>query len=180
MADRLEKATLGGGCFWCVEAVYKELNGVETVVSGYEGGARENPTYEQICSGATGHAEVVQITFDPDVITFDEILYVFWRTHNPTTLNQQGGDVGTQYRSVVFYHSDAQKAAAKRSRAETDASDLWPDPIVTEISPSLAFYPAEGYHQDFYERNPSQGYCTMVIDPKMAKFRKEFEERLRK
>lgn len=175
-----EKATFGGGCFWCVEAVYKELKGVKAVVSGYEGGARENPTYQQICSGATGHAEVVQITFDPAVIRFEDLLTVFWRTHDPTTLNRQGGDAGTQYRSVIFTHSDAQKEAAAQSLAEADASDLWPDPIVTEITPSMTFYPAEDYHQDYYELNPSQGYCRMVIDPKMRKFREAFADRLGK
>lgn len=174
----IEKATLGGGCFWCVEAVYKELKGVKQVVSGYEGGQRENPTYEQVCSGATGHAEVVQVTFDPEVISFEDLLTVFWRVHDPTTMNRQGADVGTQYRSVIFTLSDEQKEIAERSKAETDASDLWPDPIVTEITPSTGFYPAEDYHQDFYERNPSQGYCRMVIDPKMMKFRREFADRI--
>ena len=179
MQDQQETATLGAGCFWCVEAVYQDVKGVHSVVSGYTGGERENPTYEQVCSGATGHAEVVQIQFDPSVIAYDEILFIFWRTHDPTTLNRQGGDAGTQYRSVIYYHSDAQRAAAETSRQETDASGLWPNPIVTEISPATTFYSAEGYHQDYFSLNPDQPYCRMVIDPKVRKFRKEFSEKLK-
>jgi peptide-methionine (S)-S-oxide reductase len=179
MSTKLETATLGGGCFWCVEAVYQELKGVQGVVSGYAGGAVGNPTYEQVCSGATGHAEVVQISYDPEVISFEDVLYVFWRTHDPTTPNRQGADVGTQYRSIVLYHDDAQRAIAERSMRETDALDLWPNPIVTEIAPLGTFYPAEGYHQDYFRSNPSQPYCMMVIDPKLRKFRKAFQEKLK-
>jgi peptide-methionine (S)-S-oxide reductase len=179
MPNHLEHTTLGAGCFWCVEAVYQDVAGVHDVVSGYAGGERENATYEQVCSGATGHAEVIQITFDPNVVSFEDILDIFWRTHDPTTLNRQGGDVGTQYRSVIFTHSDEQQAVAERSSREADASDLWPDPIVTEISPFTTFYPAEDYHQNYYRENPNQAYCRMVIDPKMGKFRKAFSEKLR-
>lgn len=179
MAEKLETATLGGGCFWCVEAVFLDLKGVHEAVSGYAGGQVANPSYEQVCTGKTGHAEVVQIKFDPDVISYEELLEVFWRTHDPTTLNRQGADVGPQYRSVIFYHNEEQKAIAEKSKAETDASDLWPNPIVTEISPLNRFYKAEQYHQDYYENNATQPYCRMVIDPKLAKFRQEFTDRLR-
>jgi peptide-methionine (S)-S-oxide reductase len=179
MADSLEMTTLGGGCFWCVEAVYQELQGVHSAVSGYAGGAVENPTYYQVCNGTTGHAEVVQITFDPKIITFEDILYVFWRTHDPTTLNRQGYDVGTQYRSVILYHSEQQRASAEKSKCDTDASRLWPNPIVTEISPFTTFYKAEDYHQNFYRDNPYQPYCRAIIDPKVSKLRKEFREKLK-
>jgi peptide-methionine (S)-S-oxide reductase len=178
MSNQLETATLGGGCFWCVEAVYQDLEGIQQVVSGYAGGAVENPTYQQVCTGATGHAEVVQVTFDPNIISFEDILYVFWRTHDPTTLNRQGADVGTQYRSVILYHNEEQKAIAEKSKRETDASDLWPNPIVTEIAPLGDFYEAEAYHQNYYRTNPHQPYCMMVIDPKVKKFRKEFQNKL--
>jgi peptide-methionine (S)-S-oxide reductase len=178
MSDRLETATLGAGCFWCVEAVFQELKGVHSVVSGYAGGATDNPTYYEVCSGTTGHAEVVQVTFDPTVISFAELLSVFWRTHDPTTLNRQGADVGTQYRSVIFYHSEEQRAIAEQAKQETDASGLWPRPIVTEIAPFTRFYPAEESHQNFYRSNPYQPYCLVVIDPKLRKLRKEFEEKL--
>ena len=151
---------------------------MQSVVSGYTGGMLENPSYQAICTGTTGHAEVIQVTFDPSVISFEKILYVFWRVHDPTTLNRQGADIGTQYRSAIFYHSEEQKAIAERSKAETDVSDLWPDPIVTEISAIGEFYTAEGYHQNYYRDNPNQGYCRVVIDPKIRKFRKEFQERL--
>jgi peptide-methionine (S)-S-oxide reductase len=174
MAARTERATLGGGCFWCVEAVYQNVKGVSQVVSGYAGGRVDTPSYRQVCSGTTGHAEVVQITFDPDVIPYEDMLYIFWRVHDPTTLNRQGADVGTQYRSVIFCHDETQRTIAERSKAETDASGLWPDPIVTEIAPYTGFYPAEDYHQNYYRLNPNQPYCWMVIDPKMKKFRKEF------
>lgn len=173
-------ATLGGGCFWCVEAVFQELDGVLKVESGYAGGEVENPTYEQVCSGLTGHAEVCQITFDPSRITFDELLEVFWKTHDPTTLNRQGNDVGTQYRSVVFYHSDKQKELAELYRKKLDASGAFGAPIVTEISPVPKFYKAEAYHQNYFRTNPNAGYCAYVIQPKMAKFRKVFENKLRK
>ena len=179
MSDKLETTTLGGGCFWCVEAIFQDLKGVHRVVSGYAGGAVENPTYQQVCNGNTGHAEVTQITYDPEVISYEDLLYVFWRTHDPTTLNRQGADVGTQYRSIILYHNEAQKAIAEKSRRETDASDLWPNPIVTEIAPLGAFYPAEDYHQDYYRQNRFQPYCLAVIDPKLRKFRKEFKEQLR-
>jgi peptide-methionine (S)-S-oxide reductase len=179
MTNNLKKATLGGGCFWCVEAVFQDLKGVVKVVSGYAGGEVENPTYKQVCTGTTGHAEVVQITYDPDLISFEELLEVFWRTHDPTTLNRQGADVGPQYRSIILYHDDEQKAVAERSKQETDAANLWPNPIVTEIAPLDRFYPAEGYHQDFYRQNPVQPYCQMVINPKLQKFRKTFQARLK-
>ena len=172
-------ATFGGGCFWCVEAVFLELKGVEKVVSGYAGGKIPNPTYEQICSGTTGHAEVIQIAFDPAVISYDQLLTVFWHVHDPTTLNRQGADVGTQYRSTIMVHNEEQRSIAEASKAETDASGLWNDPIVTEIVPLDVFYPAETYHQDYYNRNPRQGYCSFVIAPKMQKFRKEFADWLR-
>ena len=179
MADSLEMTTLGGGCFWCVEAVYQELQGVQSAISGYAGGVVDNPTYYQVCNGTTGHAEVVQITFDPKIIAFEDILYVFWRTHDPTTLNRQGYDVGTQYRSIILYHSEQQRASAEKSKRDTDASGLWPNPIVTEISPFTTFYKAEDYHQNFYRDNPYQPYCRAIIDPKITKLRKEFREKLK-
>jgi peptide-methionine (S)-S-oxide reductase len=179
MADSLEMTTLGGGCFWCVEAVYQELQGVQSAISGYAGGVVDNPTYYQVCNGTTGHAEVVQITFDPKIIAFEDILYVFWRTHDPTTLNRQGYDVGTQYRSIILYHSEQQRASAEKSKRDTDASRLWPNPIVTEISPFTTFYKAEDYHQNFYRDNPYQPYCRAIIDPKISKLRKEFQEKLK-
>ncbi|MDX1523580.1 MAG: peptide-methionine (S)-S-oxide reductase MsrA [Anaerolineae bacterium] len=179
MTDNLEVATFGGGCFWCVEAIFQDVIGVKEVVSGYAGGTVDNPTYEQVCTGTTGHAEVTQITFDPDLISYEDLLYIFWRTHDPTTLNRQGADVGTQYRSVIFYQDQAQKEAAERSKQETEASGLWPNPIVTEISPAPKFYPAEGYHQNYYRMNPNQPYCRAVIDPKVQKFRIAFEDKLR-
>ena len=175
----METATLGGGCFWCVEAIYQDVIGVHKVVSGYMGGAIENPTYHQVCSGTTGHAEVAQIVFDPTVISFAEILFIFWSTHDPTTLNRQGNDVGTQYRSVIFYHNEEQKSIAEQSKAETDASDLWPDSIVTEIAPLTIFYEAEEYHQNYFVENPHQPYCIFVINPKVQKFRKSFRNKLR-
>ena len=179
MSDKLETATLGGGCFWCVEAIFQDLKGVHRVVSGYAGGVVENPTYQQVCTGNTGHAEVTQITYDPEVISYEDLLYVFWRTHDPTTLNRQGADVGTQYRSIILYHNEAQKAIAEKSKRETDALELWPNSIVTEIAPLEAFYPAEDYHQEYYRQNRFQPYCLAVIDPKLRKFRKEFKEQLR-
>lgn len=175
MAKRQEVATLGGGCFWCLEAVYDEVQGVEKVISGYAGGSVENPTYQQVCSGTTGHAEVVQVIYDPDVISFREILEIFFVIHDPTTLNRQGADVGTQYRSVIFYHDEEQRQTAKEVMAEV--AEAWDDPIVTELSPVPAFYSAEDYHQDYYENNPAQPYCQVVIRPKLAKFRKTFSEK---
>ena len=180
MADSLEMTTLGGGCFWCVEAVYQELQGVQSAVSGYAGGAVENPTYYQVCNGTTGHAEVVQITFDPNIITFEDILYVFWRTHDPTTLNRQGYDVGTQYRSIILYHSEQQRVSAEQSKRDTDASGLWPNPIITEISPFTTLYKAEDYHQNYFNENGDAPYCSFVIQPKVEKFRKVFKEKLKK
>jgi len=175
MAKRQEVATLGGGCFWCLEAVYDEVQGVEQVISGYAGGKVDNPTYQQVSSGNTGHAEVVQLTYDPDVISFREILEIFFVIHNPTTLNRQGADVGTQYRSAIFYHDEEQQQTAKEVMAEV--AEAWDDPLVTELSPVPAFYPAEDYHQDYYENNPAQPYCQVVIRPKLAKFRKTFSEK---
>ena len=175
---QLEIATLGGGCFWCVEAIYQDLIGVEKVVSGYAGGHVPHPSYTAVCAGTTGHAEVIQVHFDPAVIRLEEILYIFWRVHDPTTLNRQGADVGTQYRSVILYADEAQKEIAQRSLTETDASDLYPAPIVTEIAPLDVFYPAEAYHQNYYRTNPNQPYCRVVIDPKVRKFRKSFQEKL--
>ena len=175
----LEVATLGGGCFWCLDAVYRDVAGVADVVSGYSGGHVPNPTYEQVCGKRTGHAEVVQVWFDPSLITYEEILYIFWRIHDPTTLNRQGNDAGPQYRSVIFHHDDDQLAAANKTRAEAEASHVWPDPFVTEIVPFEAFYPAEDYHQDYYRNNPYQPYCVYVIDPKVRKFRKSFQNRLK-
>jgi peptide-methionine (S)-S-oxide reductase len=174
-----EIATLGGGCFWCLEAVYDELNGVKDVVSGYSGGHVHNPSYKQVTSGSTGHAEVVQITFDPEVISFKEILEVFFTIHDPTTLNRQGADVGTQYRSIIFYHSPEQKMIAEKTIEEFDATQVWDRSIVTQVHPFEAFYPAEDYHQEYYQRNPYQGYCQIVIAPKVAKFRKEFFDKLK-
>jgi peptide-methionine (S)-S-oxide reductase len=176
----MEKATLAGGCFWCLEAVFLELKGVERVESGYAGGHLPDPTYEQVCTGDTGHAEVVQVTFDPAVISYRDLLAVFFTMHDPTTLNRQGADVGAQYRSAIFYHSPAQKADAEAAIAEVTASGHWPGRIVTEVAPLDFFYPAEEYHRDYYGRNPRQGYCQFVIAPKVAKLRKEFFEKLRK
>ena len=179
MSEHFEVATLGGGCFWCVEAIYQDVQGVHKVVSGYAGGKVSNPTYQQVCMGTTGHAEVVQITFDPHIISYEDILYIFWRIHDPTTLNRQGADVGTQYRSVIYTHNDEQKAIAEKSKADTDASGLWSKPIVTEISPFTNFYEAEHYHQDYYSQNPRQPYCMAVIDPKVQKFKKQFADKLK-
>jgi peptide-methionine (S)-S-oxide reductase len=175
-----EVATLAGGCFWCLEAVFDELQGVEKVEPGYSGGRVKNPTYREVCTGTTGHAEVVQITFDPQVITFKDLLKVFFTIHDPTTLNRQGADVGTQYRSAIYYHSPEQKAAAEEIIAEMTAAKLWDDPIVTEVTPLAEFYPAEDYHRDYYQRNPAQPYCQMVIAPKVAKSRKQFLDKLKR
>lgn len=175
-----EIATLAGGCFWCLEAVFTELRGVEKVVSGYMGGHTLNPTYKEICYEDTGHAEVVQITFDPSVVTFKELLEVFFTIHDPTTLNRQGGDVGSQYRSAIFYHSDAQRVAAEQVIAELTAEGIWRDPIVTEITAAPVFYPAEGYHQEYFANNPNQPYCLGVVAPKVAKARQKFFAKLKK
>ena len=174
-----EVATLAGGCFWCLEAAFQQLKGVEKVESGYAGGHVANPSYEQVCTGTTGHAEVLQITFDPAIISFDDLLHVFFTIHDPTTLNRQGGDVGTQYRSAIFYNSPEQKAVAERVIAELQAEGVWDDPIVTEVKPLQIFYPAEEYHRDYYRRNPNQGYCRAVIAPKVAKVRKLYLEKLK-
>jgi peptide-methionine (S)-S-oxide reductase len=176
---QMEVATFGGGCFWCVEAVFQELRGVEAVVSGYTGGNVENPTYEQICTGQTGHAEVCQITYDPTQVTFKEMLEVFWRTHDPTTLNRQGNDVGTQYRSAIFYHTPEQKKQAEQYKQRLDESGAFDNPIVTKIEPLTKFYPGELYHQNYFRQNPNQGYCAFVIRPKMEKFRKAFADKLK-
>ncbi|MCI0461158.1 MAG: peptide-methionine (S)-S-oxide reductase MsrA [Gemmataceae bacterium] len=174
-----EAATLGGGCFWCLEAVFEGLRGVDKVVSGYSGGSLPNPTYRQVCSGSTGHAEVVQATFDPAVVSYRDVLEVFFAIHDPTTLNRQGADVGTQYRSVIFYHSPEQKRVAEEVIAELTASGAWPNPIVTQVEPLEKFYPAEDYHQGYFRNNPGQGYCQVVVAPKVAKFRKHFADRVR-
>jgi len=176
---RVDTATLGGGCFWCLEAVFQELNGVQRVVSGYAGGQVANPTYEQVCSGRTGHAEVVQVTFDPAQVSFRDVLQVFFGIHDPTTLNRQGADVGTQYRSAIFYNSPEQESIARAVIEEIEKAGIWDAPVVTEVAPLTGFYPAEQYHQDYFRRNPGQGYCRVVIAPKVAKFRKEHLARLK-
>jgi len=177
---RTEIATLAGGCFWCLEAVFDDLEGVEDVVSGYSGGSVPNPTYKHVCTGDTGHAEVVQVTFNPDVISYRDLLRVFFTIHDPTTLNRQGADAGTQYRSAIFTHNETQEKVAEEVIAELNDAGLWDDPIVTEVVPIEAFYAAEEYHQEYFRRNPNQGYCRMVIAPKVAKFRKQYLERLKK
>jgi peptide-methionine (S)-S-oxide reductase len=174
-----EIATLAGGCFWCLEAVFEQLRGVRSVQSGYAGGATPNPTYEQVCTGATGHAEVVQVTFDPREVSYREILEVFFTIHDPTTPNRQGGDVGTQYRSAIFYHSPEQEATAESVMKELSAEGLWRDPLVTELVPLDRFYPAETYHDEYFRNHPNQPYCRAVIEPKVAKFRKKFLDRLK-
>ncbi|MBI2917747.1 MAG: peptide-methionine (S)-S-oxide reductase MsrA [Chloroflexi bacterium] len=178
-AKAKEVATLAGGCFWCIEAVFEQLRGVERVVSGYSGGSVPNPSYEQVCTGKTGHAEAVQITFDLQAISYRELLEVFFSVHDPTTLNRQGIDVGTQYRSAIFYHSPAQKAEAQKTVAGLQAARLWDKPIVTEVVPVRSFYPAEDHHQGYYRKNPAQGYCRTEIDPKLAKLRKQFSVKLK-
>ncbi len=175
----MEKATFGSGCFWCTEAVFQDLEGVSSVVSGYAGGHIKNPAYREVCEGRTGHAEVVQITYDPTVVSFDTLLEVFWKTHDPTTLNRQGSDVGTQYRSVVFYHNEAQQKTATEYKEKLNASGAFDNPIVTEVSPLDTFYAAEEYHQNYYKNNPEQGYCSFVVRPKVEKFKKVFGDRLK-
>jgi peptide-methionine (S)-S-oxide reductase len=175
----MELATLAGGCFWCLEAVFQQLRGVSKVVSGYAGGQMPNPNYAAVCSGTTGHAEVLQIAFDPSAITFRDVLDVFFTIHDPTTLNQQGGDVGTQYRSAIFFHSPEQRRVAEEVVRELDAAKVWDDPIVTEIVPFTVFYAAENYHQEYYRRNANQPYCRAVIAPKVAKLRSKYFERLK-
>jgi peptide-methionine (S)-S-oxide reductase len=178
--DTTAVATLGGGCFWCLEAVYDDLAGVREVTSGYSGGHTANPTYEDVCRGTTGHAEVVQVHFDPEVVSFGDVLRVFFTIHDPTTRDRQGHDIGSQYRSVVFYDGEEQRRIAHEVLQEIEREGLYPDPLVTELRPLAHFYPAEGYHRDYYARNPEQAYCRAVIAPKLAKFRKQHTERLRR
>ena len=174
MQKQHKTVTLGGGCFWCLEAIFQDIHGVTAVISGYAGGHVENPSYEEVCAGRTGHAEVIQIAFDPCVTSLEYLLEIFWTIHDPTTYNRQGADVGTQYRSIVLYTDDAQKITVETSKKNTDASDLWTNPIVTEISPLEHFYKAEDFHQNYYRSNPNQSYCQVVIRPKVEKFHKEF------
>lgn len=179
MVEKNTQATLAAGCFWCVEAVFSRLKGVSKVVSGYAGGAVADPGYREVCSGRTGHAEAVQITFDSGEISFAELLDVFWRIHDPTALNRQGADVGTQYRSAIFCHDKTQQEIAEQSKRQAEKAGLWPDPIVTEIVPFTSFYPAETYHQDYYRQNPSHMYCRMIIEPKIDKLQKTFPSKLK-
>ena len=180
MNTNLQTATLAGGCFWCLEAVYDELKGVHSVESGYAGGQMENPSYREVCNGNTGHAEVVQIRFDPGIISYRDLLNVFFTVHDPTTLNRQGADVGTQYRSAIFYHDDEQKKTAEEVIKDLNAQKIWDNPIVTEVTKFDKFYIAEDYHQEYFAKNPYQGYCQVVVAPKVAKFRKHFLEMLKK
>ncbi|NOS91522.1 MAG: peptide-methionine (S)-S-oxide reductase MsrA [Cyclobacteriaceae bacterium] len=175
METKLELATFGSGCFWCTEAIFLRVKGVSKAVSGYSGGKIKNPTYREVCSGLTGHAEVIQITYNPAEVSFEALLEVFWNTHDPTTLNRQGADEGTQYRSVVFYHSEDQRVAAEKYKKQLDDSQVFKNPIVTEISPLTNFYAAEDYHQNYFELNPNQGYCQFVVRPKVEKFKKQFD-----
>ncbi len=172
--NSLQQTVLAGGCFWCLEAVFDQVRGVTDVVSGYAGGSRPHPTYEQVCSGLTGHAEVVKVTFDPSIISFEDLLHIFFTIHDPTTLNRQGADVGTQYRSAIFYTSEVQKTTSEKVMRELTTEGLWSDPIVTQLVPLDAFFPAEDYHQQYFARNPNQGYCRMVVAPKVAKFRQKY------
>jgi peptide-methionine (S)-S-oxide reductase len=180
MSEQREVATLGGGCFWCLDGIFRDLKGVEKVESGYAGGQAKNPSYREVCSGTTGHAEVVQVTFDPAVITFRDLLGVFFTIHDPTTLNRQGADKGTQYRSVILYHSDEQRRIAEQVISELTDAKVWDDPIVTQVVPLTQYYPAEQYHQDYFAQNPDQPYCRVVIAPKVSKFRKRYLDRLTK
>ena len=178
--SKTDTATFGQGCFWCAEAIFERVEGVISVTSGYAGGHTVNPTYEQVCTGTTGHAEVVQIVYNPDVISYDDLLKIFWQTHDPTTLNRQGADVGEQYRSVILYHNEYQKEKAEYYKNELEKSGAWDKPIVTQIVPLTKFYAAEDYHQHYYEKNPYQGYCSFVIAPKVEKFEKVFKDKLKK
>jgi peptide-methionine (S)-S-oxide reductase len=178
--NTFEIASFGNGCFWCTEAIFQQLEGVIKVVSGYSGGHIDNPTYKQVCNGTTGHAECLNITYDPSKISFDELLEVFWKTHDPTTLNRQGNDVGTQYRSVIFYHNEEQKAKAEKYKAELDKSGAYASPIVTTLEPFVKFYPAEDYHQNYFNENGSAPYCQLVVKPKVEKFEKVFKAKLKK
>lgn len=177
--ESMETATFGNGCFWCTEAVFEAMEGVQSAVSGYAGGNVPDPTYDAVCSGRTGHAEIVQIKYDPEVVSYEELLEVFWKTHDPTTLNRQGADIGTQYRSVVFYHDDEQRKIAEHYKEKLNESGAYSRPVVTEISEMPVFYPAEDYHQDYFAKNPGQGYCRAVIAPKMEKFRAAFADKLK-
>jgi peptide-methionine (S)-S-oxide reductase len=174
--EKVEYATFGGGCFWCIEAVFSKVRGVESAISGFAGGHRANPTYEQVVTGATGHAEVVQVAFDPSVVSYLQLLEIFFTVHDPTTLNQQGADVGTQYRSAIFFHNESQKHDAEKVIERITEEKIWDNPIVTEVSPLEQFYAASEYHQNYFEKNPNQGYCQMVIRPKVEKFKKMFDE----
>jgi len=175
----METTTLGGGCFWCLEAVYDQMEGVQSVESGYMGGKNPNPTYKEVCGGRTGHVEVVQVTFDPAVTNFREILEVFFTIHDPTTRDRQGNDVGTQYRSVIFYHSDQQRQIAEETIRDLNQAGIWDSPIVTQVQPAEAFYVAEGYHQEYFENNPNQSYCQFIVAPKVRKFREKFADKMR-
>lgn len=179
LPEGLELATFGSGCFWCTEAVFQQLKGVHSVVSGYSGGQVKDPSYEEVCFGTTGHAEVIQVAYDPKIVSYADLLEVFWKTHDPTTLNRQGNDVGTQYRSAVFYHSDEQRKEAEHYKKKLDESGAFRAPIVTEITRFASFYAAEDYHQNYYQDNPRQGYCSAIIRPKVEKFRKVFHEKLK-
>lgn len=179
ITNGLDTATFGAGCFWCVEAVFQRVKGVISVESGYMGGSVKNPTYREVCTGRTGHAEVCQLIYDPSVISFDELLEIFWQTHDPTTLNRQGADVGTQYRSVIFYHSEFQKQRAEYYKEKLNQEKAFDAPVVTEITPASTFYKAEDYHQNYYNLNPNQGYCAFVIAPKLEKFKKAFSNKLK-
>ncbi|MGC9373707.1 MAG: peptide-methionine (S)-S-oxide reductase MsrA [Bacteroidales bacterium] len=176
---KMELATFGSGCFWCSEAIFEKVNGVESVVSGYSGGKVKNPTYKEVCTGNTGHAEVVQISYNPEIITFKDLLEIFWKMHDPTTLNRQGADVGTQYRSVIFYHTDKQKEIAEIYKKKLDEANIYKKPVVTEITPFESFYKAEDYHQEYYENNKFQPYCSFVITPKLEKFKAIFKDKLK-
>lgn len=178
--EKHQVATLAGGCFWCIEAVFNDLQGVQSAISGYAGGRVSNPSYQQVCSGTTGHAEAVQVTFDPQAISYRELLEIFFTVHDPTTLNRQGPDVGPQYRSAVFYHDEEQRATAEQVMGEVEAAGIWDAPLVTELAPLDRFYPAEDYHQEYFANNPYQPYCQVVVAPKVVKFRKQFADRLRR
>ncbi len=178
--ENLEKATFGAGCFWCIEAIFERVEGVQQVISGYSGGFVENPSYKEVCTGNTGHAEVVQVIYEPEKISYEELLEIFWKTHDPTTLNRQGNDVGPQYRSAVFYHNEEQKRLAEHYKQKLDDANVWENPIVTEISPYENFYIAENYHQEYFENNANQPYCALVIQPKVEKFEKVFKDKLKK
>jgi peptide-methionine (S)-S-oxide reductase len=178
-SGKYDTATFGAGCFWCVEAVFQRLNGVVSVKSGYSGGTVKNPSYKEVCGGSTGHAEVAQIVYDPSVVSYDELLEVFWKTHDPTTMNRQGNDVGTQYRSAIFYHNEEQKKKAEKYKEEINRSGAYPAPVITEISPLKNYYPAEDYHQNYYNQNGGQSYCQYVIQPKVEKFEKIFKSKLK-